>query len=198
MLSLITPAPPVPPGSTGVSASRPLRHFRAWFHRGIFGTTRAKSRRPTTADSGYVGKTQRFYGVGRRGLMAWVLPSPVVSINVFRAAILSIVLTLAAGQNIGLLCHLWCPPDAATTSGCEHQTTTSPSLTPYEVCNEAVSDATAIAREEGRRTAAPHGQSATVVPRFAFAAPSFEARSGYEPDCRRLLDARPLVLALRI
>ena len=130
--------------------------------------------------------------------MAWVLPSLVVSINVFRAAILSIVLTLAAGQNIGLLCHLWCPPDAATASGCEHQTSTSPSLTPYEGCNQAVGDATAIAREEGRRTAAPLVQSAAVVPLFALAAPVLDARLAYPPDGRRLLDARPLVLALRI
>jgi hypothetical protein len=130
--------------------------------------------------------------------MARVLPLPVMSTNVFRAVILSIVLTLATGQNIGLLCHMSCPPDAGTVSGCEHQTTTSPSLKPYEDCNEAVSDAIAIAREDGRPTVAPHGQSAAVVPRFAFAIPTLEARSGYEPDSRRLLDARPLVLALRI
>lgn len=130
--------------------------------------------------------------------MAWVLPFPVVSTNVFRAAIFSIVLTLAAGQNIGLLCHVWCPPDAGAASGCEHQTSTSPSLKPYDGCNEAVSDAIAIAREDGRRTIAPHGQSAAVVPRFALAAPVRHARAGCDLDSRRLLDARPLVLALRV
>ena len=130
--------------------------------------------------------------------MAWVLPFSVVSTNVFRAAIFSIVLTVAAGQDIGLLCHVWCPPDAGTVNGCEHRTTTSPSLTPYDDCNEAVSDAIAIAREDGRRTIDSHGQSAAVVPRFALAVPVVHARSGYEADSRRLLDARPLVLALRI
>ena len=122
----------------------------------------------------------------------------IASIDVFRASILSIVLTLGAGQNIGLLCHMWCPPDAGRVSGCEHQTTASPSLTPYEDCNEAASDAIAIAREEGRQTATPHVQSAAVVPPFGVAAPSHEVRSSYEPDSRRLFDARPLVLALRV
>ena len=39
--------------------------------------------------------------------------------HVFRAALFSIVLTLAVGQNAGLLCKVWCHD--ATSAGCPHQ-----------------------------------------------------------------------------
>jgi len=39
---------------------------------------------------------------------------------VFRAAVLSIVLALAVGQNATLLCRVWCDLQAAAASGCHH------------------------------------------------------------------------------
>ena len=48
--------------------------------------------------------------------------------RVLRAALLSIVLTVAAGQSVSLMYTVWCHPHEAATNGCEHQDpTTSPS-----------------------------------------------------------------------
>ena len=116
----------------------------------------------------------------------------------FRAALFSIVLTLAVGQNAGLLCKVWCPD--ATSTGCPHQdSTTSPSVRADDTCNEVVVGAVAFVREDGRRTApAPDAQNALVVPRFRFVAPPTDPRPGYESGWRVLLEERPLVIALRI
>jgi hypothetical protein len=55
--------------------------------------------------------------------LAQLLPLEVPSINVFRAALYSVVLTLAIGQNAGLLCKVWCPD--ATSKSCLHQESTT-------------------------------------------------------------------------
>ena len=116
----------------------------------------------------------------------------------FRAALFSIVLTLAVGQNAGLLCKVWCPD--ATPAGCPHQAaTTSPSLHADDACNEVVGGAVAFVREDGRRSApALDAQNALVVLRFRFVAPPTDPRPGYESGRRLLLEERPLVIALRI
>jgi hypothetical protein len=131
--------------------------------------------------------------------LAHILPFSVTSINVFRAAILSIVLTLAAGPNTALLCNAWCHPGEHMGNGCEYKRqSASPMVTSNEDCKEAIVGAMAFVREEGQRISAPDVQSAAVVPRFAFTPSVPQTRSGYEPGGRRLLEARPLVLALQI
>ena len=58
--------------------------------------------------------------------------------HVFRAALFSIVLTLAVGQNASLLCQVWCHD--ATSAGCPHQdSTTSPSVSADDNCRSASS-----------------------------------------------------------
>ena len=114
----------------------------------------------------------------------------------FRSVLFSIVLTLAVGQNAGLLCGVWCPD--ATTAECSHQdSTTSPSVSADDNCRRAVVEAVAFVREDARRTAAPDAQNALVIARFRMAPSPTDLGSGLESG-RRLLEERPLAIALRI
>jgi hypothetical protein len=122
----------------------------------------------------------------------------VASINVFRASLFSIVLTLAIGQNAGLLCKVWCPD--ATSTACPHQhSTTSPSVRADDTCNKVMVGAVTFVWEDGRRTApAPNAQSAPVVLQFRFVTPPADPRPAYDSGRRVRLEERPLVIALRI
>lgn len=115
----------------------------------------------------------------------------------FRAALFSIVLTLAVGQSAGLLCKVWCHD--ATSAECPHQeSTTSPSVGVDDNCS-AVAGTVAIVREDARRTAAAaDAQNALVVSRFRLAPSPTDLRSGFESGRRLPLEERPLVIALRI
>jgi hypothetical protein len=131
--------------------------------------------------------------------MAQVLPLCVVSSDVFRAALVSIVLTLALGPNAALLCGTWCHSGAGMVGACQHQTeATTPGVSADDEC--AVNgNPTLFVREDGRRSASTPDIEATVATaRFAFTPPTTGILSAYAPDGRLLLELRPLVLALRI
>ena len=117
----------------------------------------------------------------------------------FRATILSIVLTLAAGQNVALLCGAWCDSGEGMAGPCEHQ---KQAAVPGVVANDdcTVNDNPVVfLREDGRRSAsAPDLAGAVAVARFAFTPPAAGSLSACELNSRLLLDSRPLVLALRI
>jgi hypothetical protein len=132
--------------------------------------------------------------------LAQVLPRQLASIDVFRAAVLSIVLTLAVGPNASLLCAVWCHPDAASTGSCEHPDPTStPSVNAKDGCPDIAAGTSALVREEMRRgVSASDGQHAVVVPPFQFVPPPTPPEFGREPGQHPPLEARPLVLALRI
>jgi hypothetical protein len=116
---------------------------------------------------------------------------------VFRAALFSIVLTLAFGQNASLLCQVWCPD--TTSAGCPQQdSTTSPSVNADDNCRSAALGAVAFVREDAQRTAAPDAQSALAVPRFLLTPSHTDLGSGSEFGRRLLLEERPLVIALRL
>jgi hypothetical protein len=117
--------------------------------------------------------------------------------HVFRAALFSILLTLAVGQNASLLCRVWCPN--TTSAACLHQdSTTSPSLSAQDNCRTDVGAAVAFVREDARRTAAaPDAQNALAVPRFRLALSHTDLGSGFESR-RLLFQERPLVIALRV
>ena len=116
---------------------------------------------------------------------------------VFRAALFSIVLTLAVGQNADLLCKVWCH-DAAS-AGCPHKgSTTSPSVSARDDCRSDVGGV-AFVREDAQRTAAaPDAQNAVVVPRFRLAPSPTDLRPSFESGRWLPLEERPLVIALRI
>ena len=131
--------------------------------------------------------------------LAQDLPFVIASSDVFRAALLSIVLTLAGGQNAAaLFCGIWCHSVEGMAGACEQQgSTTSPAVS----ANDCKVNGSVIVfvREDARRsTSAPTDVGAAFVPRFAFTPPAAGILSAYEPRNRQLLELRPLVLALRI
>ena len=116
----------------------------------------------------------------------------------FRTALFSIVLTMAVGQDVALLCKACYPPEASAV-GCHHQgATTSPTVSADDNCHNAAVDANAFVLEDAPRSAAaPDTQNALVIPRFRFAPSLRDSRSeGSGPQLQ--LEARPLVTALRI
>jgi hypothetical protein len=117
---------------------------------------------------------------------------------VFRAALFSIVLTLAFGPNASLLCQVWCPD--TTSARCPHQdSATSPSVSAHDNCRSDAAGAVAFVREEARRTtAAPDAQNALAVPPFRLAPSPTNLRSGFETGLRLMPEERPLILVLRI
>jgi hypothetical protein len=117
---------------------------------------------------------------------------------VFRAALFSIVLTLAFGPNASLLCQVWCPD--TTSARCPHQdSATSPSVSAHDNCRSDAGGAVSSVREDARRTtAAPDAQNALTVPRFLLALSHTDPGSGFESGRRLLFEERPLVIALRI
>lgn len=117
----------------------------------------------------------------------------------FRAALFSIVLTLAAGQNAALLCGVWCHSGEGMAGPCEHKTeSSSPGIVAHDDCSIG-GNAIVFVRDDARRgTSLPEVEDAVLVPRFALTAPAADTHSGYEPGSRLLLELRPLVLSLRI
>jgi hypothetical protein len=130
--------------------------------------------------------------------LAQLLPLEVTSISVFRTALVSVVLTLAIGQNAGLLCKVSCPD--ATSKSCPHQeSTTAPSMRADDTCTNVVAGAVAFVLEDGRRTApGPSAQHGLVAVRFRFVTPPTDPRPGLESGRRLPREERPLVIALRI
>jgi len=126
------------------------------------------------------------------------LPLLAVSIDVFRAAVLSIVLTLVAGPNSSLLCAVWCHPETATAGPCEHPDPMStPSITSNDSCPDIPAVTTAFVREDVRRGVfSSEGQA--PVPPFQFVAPPESSAFGRELRRHPPREARPLVVTLRI
>ena len=117
----------------------------------------------------------------------------------FRAAALSIVLTLAVGQNAAL-CKVWCYPQEAAATGCQHNdAATSASVTRNDVCNHVGLGIIAFVSEDVRRdTSAPNVLQMVSVHIFRFALLPADICSGHEPGPRTPLEAQPLVRSLRI
>ena len=129
-----------------------------------------------------------------------ILPLVLASIDVFRAALVSIVLTLTLGQNVALLCGVWCHPQQDANSSCEHQVPmTSPSVTGNESCAQITAGPTALVREDARRVASSsNAQQGTVVARFQFLPPPASSARDLERAQATPPAARTSVLALRI
>jgi hypothetical protein len=117
---------------------------------------------------------------------------------VFRATVLSIVLTLVAGPNASVLCKAWCDPAAASATKCQHQFgSPSATLTGTDECAKAVPNSAIVVKEDARRGAPSDPQQAVMVPRHHRAISSSEAHPG-DPEFTWSLAQRPLVTALRI
>lgn len=121
--------------------------------------------------------------------------------NVLRVAVFSIVVALAAGQNTALLCSVWCDPpeEAAGATTCRHEDQTGPSVNAND-CQKVTVVAIAFVGEHVRRgVSIPNtAKGAVHIASFALTTPVSEHRGGREPGAHRPLEARSLVLPLRI
>ena len=118
----------------------------------------------------------------------------------FRAAVLSIVLTLAIGPNAELLCKAWCHPQANAANECRHEEpANSASVAGDNGCDHVGLNVGAFLREEippgGHSSGVAH---AVVVPRYQLARLTTDARPAHEPGREWSLEKRPLSTALRI
>ena len=163
--------------------------------RGIFGTNWRNSANPAPPGSRPSRKGPGFQATSLGKILAQVLPFFVPSSDVFRAALLSIVLTLAAGQDAALLCSVWCHSGGGMAGACEHQ---MPGVLANDDCAVNVNPVIFVREDGGRSVSAPDVAGAIAVARFAFTPPTAGTLSVYEPNSRLLLELRPLVLALRI
>ena len=132
--------------------------------------------------------------------VAWVLPLTLASIDVFRAAVLSIVLAMAVGPNVSLLCDAWCHPAAARMGACEHrQPTSAASLSGRDCCPDIGARPVALVRDDVRRwVSPPPRQHAIPVPSFQLITPSTRAGFGGNSGTHPTFDAKTVVSALRL
>jgi hypothetical protein len=118
----------------------------------------------------------------------------------FRTTMIAVLLTLAIGQNSGLVCRMWCDLDVVIGTACPHEETASAGRTAVNgTCNMVDGEAAVFIREDGRR-----GPLALdPVPVLAVAAllvpPAATTRAHLPLAAARALPsaARP-ILALRI
>ena len=120
----------------------------------------------------------------------------------FRTAVLSIVLTLAVGQNAALLCSTWCDAHAQAARACHHKDPTpAGSVSAGDDCCNVVlgTSTTAFLREDvqlGSSSADP--DDAIPVTRYQPAHSTIAARTRPEPGWTWSLEQRHLLTALRI
>lgn len=118
--------------------------------------------------------------------------------HVCRAAVLSIVLTLAVGQNAPLLlCRAWCDQQAAAASGCHHQNPApSLSMAGDDSCDNVL--IAAFLREQVRRgVSSPDRDHAIPVLLYQLAPSATDVRPGQQPGRECSLETRPLSTVLR-
>lgn len=118
----------------------------------------------------------------------------------FRATLLSIVLTLATGANSTLYCALWCHSIEGVAGGCEHQTEpgTAPILAAASDCSLTGTTTLFVGEDGPRNTSASRIQGTVAIATF-IVTPSAPSRlSPRETDSPPALAFRPPVLALRI
>ncbi|HEX2344687.1 MAG TPA: hypothetical protein VHI98_29730 [Vicinamibacterales bacterium] len=118
----------------------------------------------------------------------------------FRATVLSIVLTLMAGPSASILCKAWCDPADAAAQGCHHRdASTSPALTGTDDCDNPVFTRAVLVKEDVRRSvSSPDTRQALIVPRYQYFASASGTHIWDEPGRGSPLAQPPLVTALRI
>lgn len=121
--------------------------------------------------------------------------------HVFRAAVVSIVLTLVIGQNTAPLCRAWCDSMAAAETRCHHHdaVATSVSTVGDVACDMAVRSALGFLREELQRGASSHNaQHAILIPCDPLAHVTVAARLSPDPGLERSPRQRTLPTVLRL
>lgn len=123
-----------------------------------------------------------------------------MSVVVFRATLLSVVLLFAAGPSASVLCKALCDPHAAAANGCHHQDNgTATQVSGNASCQDMALGATALLKEDVRRGTSAEGIGATVpVASFQLVTRTSNVRRvlGAEPGTSD--QKRPLSTPLRI
>lgn len=117
----------------------------------------------------------------------------------FRLSVLSIVLSLALGQNVALLCRTWC--DAEATAGeCSHENSfATRTVASSDDCDNGVLVVSAVLSEDGRIGASsPAASQAIPVPRYQLAQLTFERHAAQAPWREWSPWKHPLLTTLRI
>jgi hypothetical protein len=128
-----------------------------------------------------------------------VLATRRASTSVFRAAVLSIVLTFAVGPSASVLCRAWCDPQSASSTGCSHNAPAdAPSIGDNNNCEVVVTSVAAVRQDERRGMLDPGVDQSTLVSRYHLASSVADLRTALRPAHARLLEHRPLVTTLRI
>jgi len=119
--------------------------------------------------------------------------------RVFRAAVMSIALALAVGQDVSLLCGTWCRDAAPAADGCDHpKPAPSSEITENAGCDTVVLEATFIKEDLRRDTPPTNPQHAATVYCYQFV----PVKTGDHPDQEamrlRSRDNGPLNISLRL
>jgi hypothetical protein len=116
---------------------------------------------------------------------------------VFRAALFSIVVSLATGQDVALLCRTWCDAEAAVATECHHKDSPpTPNVAGDKGCDPMM--AVAVKEDVRRGDSPPDGNHPILVRPYQLTHLTIEARRGQEPWRESSLDTRPLPTSLRI
>ena len=121
--------------------------------------------------------------------------------HVFRAAVLSIVLTLVIGPNTAPLCWAWCDPMPAAETGCDHHAAvaTSTSVVSDGTCDMVVFSAAGFLREEPRRDLFDqNAQHAILIPCDQLAYGTIAAQPGPNPGFQQSPGQRTPPAVLRL
>jgi len=120
--------------------------------------------------------------------------------HVFRAAVLSIVLTLAVGPGAALQCGPGCGAHPAAKDECHQEDHSgSPSVGGDDTCDHLVLGAVAVLREHVRRAeSSPDVDHAMPVPRYQLVHSTIDVSPRHEPGRECSLDKRPLSIVLRV
>jgi hypothetical protein len=118
----------------------------------------------------------------------------------FRAVVLSIVLTLAAGPSTALLCRMLCDPQAAATDGCHHTTAAaSTRVASEDRCDDRGLSVAGFVREDVRPSgSASKRHYAVSVPRYHLALATTDDSYCETAWPESSLEKRPLPTNLRI
>jgi len=118
----------------------------------------------------------------------------------FRATLLSIVISLALGQDLNLLCRTWCDAKALARSECHHTSPTAIfNVAATKDCTNGVGAAAVALSEHVRNGTAPrHAHDAIPPARSRLVLLIGDAASGREPWRSLALDRHPLSTTLRI
>ena len=122
-----------------------------------------------------------------------------MSVVVFRATVLSIVLVFAAGPSASLFCKAWCDPHEAAASGCHHQESGSvASVADDDSCLDSIQGSAILTKEDLRLASTQDLGNVTAIaqPPLAPAAISLRAAGNQRRAPSDL--KRPLTTPLRI